>query len=289
MGIQWFPGHMYKALKEIGESLKKTDVVIEMVDARLPWSSSNPFINTIVKDKPVIKILNKADLADSEVTERWLDYYSEKDGVKPLAISAENASDVNKVPHLCRKLVKTDKLRNVRAMVVGIPNIGKSTLINTIVGRKVNKVGNVPAVTRHQQRTGIKGLDISDTPGVLWADIDNQNKGLKLAASGAISGSVFDFQDVAVFAGDYLLKRYQDQLVKRYKLKAVPADGVELLDIIGRKRGCLKKGGVLDLYKASDILLFELKNGNIGRLSFENPDDIPEDDEPILLEGQEDI
>ncbi len=277
MSIQWFPGHMNKALKEIEESLKKTDIIIEMTDARLPYSSCNPYIDTIREVKPTIKILNKADLADPSITEMWINHYEMETGIKPLAISAETASNVNQIPSLCKTIIKTSKLKNVRAMVVGIPNIGKSTLINTIAGRKVNKVGNVPAITRHQQRFGLKGLDISDTPGILWADIDDELKGLKLAASGAISNSVFDFQDVAFHTGNYLLKNYESLLTKRFKLKSIPKDGTELLEAIGRKRGCLKKGGVLDYYKASDILLFELRTGLIGRISFETPDDIPDD------------
>ncbi len=275
MSIQWFPGHMNKALKEIEDSLKKTDILIELTDARLPYSSSNPSLGTIRVDKPCIKILNKADLADPAITEIWIEYFEKETGIKPLAISADRASDVNQIPALCKQIVKTGKLKNVRAMVVGIPNIGKSTIINTMVGRKVNKVGNVPAITRHQQRVGLKGLDISDTPGVLWPDIDDEIKGLKLAASGAVSSSVFDFQEVAYHTGNYLLKHYNELLIERYKLKKEPSDGTELLEAIGRKRGCLKKGGILDYYKAADILLLELRNGNIGRISLEKPEDIP--------------
>lgn len=273
MTITWFPGHMNKAKLEISEAIRKIDVVIEVVDARLPSSSENPVLNTLRGEKPCIKILNKSDLADPAVTELWLVHYKSLEGITALAVNAGEKSQVGALPDLCRRFVTVPPTRPLKAMVVGIPNVGKSTLINTLAGRRVAKVGDKPAITRHQQRIALANkVDLFDTPGILWPDLEDQEGAFRLAASGAISNAAMDHQDVAWFAGRYLLENYREMLEERYRIDNLTDDPLFLLEEIGRRRGCLKRGGIIDLHKASEIFLNELKGGKIGRISLERPE-----------------
>ncbi len=274
MSINWFPGHMNKARREIAKAMRETDVVIEVLDARLPSASQNPLLTELRGDKPCIKVLNKSDLADPALTEAWMAALQTEEGVCALALSANRDSEVRRILKLCRKLVPERGVpgKQVRAMVVGIPNVGKSTLINALKGRDVADVSNRPAVTRRQQRVDLGGaVVVSDTPGVLWPKIEDPEDGYRLAASGAISDNAMDSQDVALFAAAYLAQRYPELLRKRFKLDALPDSSEAILQEIGRRRGCLSRGVGVDLYKAADLLLHELKTGKIGRVSFEEP------------------
>ncbi|TYK64374.1 ribosome biogenesis GTPase YlqF [Colwellia echini] len=275
MAINWFPGHMHKAQKEIKEILPQIDVVIEVCDARLPFSSENPMITEIRGDKPLIKILNKSDLADPDITKVWLDYLESQHNVKAIALTTDNPAVAKNLVQLIRKLVpnKDQDGKQINAVIVGIPNVGKSTLLNTLVGKAKAKVGNEPAVTKGQQRIRLEeGLYLYDTPGMLWPKIANENSGYRLAVSGAVKDTAFDHDDIAYFAAEYLLNAYPERVMERYKLSELPEHEEDLIEAIGRKRGCVKSGGRVDLHKAAVILINEIRDKTLGALSFELPE-----------------
>jgi len=225
-------------------------------------------------DKPCIKLLNKSDLADPETTQKWIEYLEQEQGVKAMAITTLQASQVKKIPDLCRKFVPSrDKLeKDIRTMIMGIPNVGKSTIINTLAGRTIAKTGNEPAVTKTQQRINLRnGIVLSDTPGILWPKVDNENSSYRLAVTGAIKDTAIEYEDVAMFAAEYFLEAYPEAMKERYKLKELPNTDIELLEAIGRKRGALRPGGRIDLHKVSELLLHEYRSGKIGRISLETP------------------
>lgn len=274
MAIQWFPGHMHKARKEIAEVMPQVDLVIEVLDARIPFSSENPMVASLRGDKPCIKVLNKADLADPEITQQWIDYLEQEQGVKAMAITTLIPAQVKKIPELCRKIASNrDRIdKDIRTMIMGIPNVGKSTIINTLAGRMIAKTGNEPAVTKTQQRINLKnGIVLSDTPGILWPKVDNEASSYRLAVTGAIKDTAMEYEDVAMFAAEYFLEAYPDAICERYKLDPLPHTDIELLEEIGRKRGALRPGGRIDLHKASELLLHEFRSGKIGLLSLETP------------------
>jgi ribosome biogenesis GTPase A len=276
MKIDWYPGHMAKAKRQIAEVMPKIDVVIEVLDARLPVSSANPMLEKLRGQKPCIKVLNKSDLADPEVTAGWVKYFDQMAGVKAIPIEANKRSAVGQIPKLCRILVPHRGVpgKTLRAMVVGIPNVGKSTLINTLAGKKMARVGDKPAITTCPQQIDLRnGIHLSDTPGLLWPDIRNQKSAYRLATSGAIGEGGMDYENVAFFAAEYLLERYPQSLSSRYKIKALPESASELLEQVGRKRGCLVAGGHVDQQRAAELLLRELRSGLIGRISLEKPGD----------------
>ncbi|MEY8215657.1 MAG: ribosome biogenesis GTPase YlqF [Colwellia sp.] len=277
MAINWFPGHMHKAQKEIKEMLPQIDVVIEVCDARLPFSSENPMITEIRGDKPLIKILNKCDLADERKTKIWLEYFESQHNVKAIALTTENSSTAKGIPALIRKLVphKNEEGKQLNAVIVGIPNVGKSTLINTLVGKAKAKVGNEPAVTKGQQRIRLEeGLYLYDTPGMLWPKIANENSGYRLAVSGAVKDTAFDHDDIAYFAAEYLLETYPERLLERYKLAEIPQHEEDLIEAIGRQRGCVRSGGHVDMHKAAVILINEIRDKTLGAITFEMPENI---------------
>jgi ribosome biogenesis GTPase A len=275
MAINWFPGHMHKAQREIKEILPQIDVVIEICDARLPFSSENPMITEIRGDKPLIKILNKSDLADPKVTELWLNYLESQHNVKAIALTTESPSVAKTIPTLIRKLAtnKDEAGKQINAVIMGIPNVGKSTLINTLVGKVKAKVGNEPAVTKGQQRIRLdEGLYLYDTPGMLWPKIVNENSGYRLAITSAVKDTAFDHEDIACFAAEYLLVAYPERLKERYGIEELPAQEVELIEAIGKRRGCVKNGGYIDFHKASEILINEIRDKTLGGISFETPE-----------------
>jgi ribosome biogenesis GTPase A len=275
MQIQWYPGHMHKAGKEIKEILPKTDIVIEILDARIPFSSANPLLTELRGDKPCLKILNKTDLADPELTAAWQAYLEREHGVKTLALTSREPDKVRKIPELCRKMlpaqVQSDRI--VHALIMGIPNVGKSTLINILAGRTVAKTGNEPAVTKTQQRIAIgNNVVLLDTPGMLWPNIENKNSGYRLAATGAIKDTALHHEEIAAFVAGYLGRHYQACLRDRFQLQEIPETADEVLEAIGRKRGCLRSGGRVELDKSAKILLAELRSGTLGQISLETPD-----------------
>jgi len=275
MAINWYPGHMHKAQKEIKEILPQIDVVIEVCDARIPFSSENPMITEIRGEKPLIKILNKYDLADPQLTERWLKYFEAQHNVKAIALTTENSAAASTIPALIRKLApnKNETGKQINAMIMGIPNVGKSTLINTLVGKAKAKVGNEPAVTKGQQRIRLEeGLYLYDTPGMLWPKIVNENSGYRLAVTSAVKDTAFDHDDIACFAAEYLLIAYPELLKARYGLAELPEQDVEFIELLGRKRGCVKSGGLVDFHKASEILINEIRDKTLGAITFETPE-----------------
>jgi ribosome biogenesis GTPase A len=274
MKIEWYPGHMAKAKRQIAEVMPKIDVVIEVLDARLPVSSANPMLEKLRGSKPCIKVLNKSDLADPDVTSLWVEHFNLMAGVKAIPLEATKRSAAGQIPKLCRRLVPNRGVpgKTLRAMVVGIPNVGKSTLINTLAGKKMARVGDRPAITTCPQQIDLRnGIHLADTPGLLWPDIRNQKSAYRLAASGAIGEGAMDYEGVALFAAEYLMSRYPEPLVSRYKLAELPESAPALIELIGRKRGCLVAGGQVDQLRASELLLRELRAGLIGPVSLESP------------------
>lgn len=289
MPINWFPGHMNRARREIASAIQKVHVVIELVDARLPHSSRNPLLHQLARGKPILTIMAKADLADPETTEAWLDAWP---GERPLALSMGDHKGVRAILKRCRELAPSrgGPGRTLRTLVAGIPNVGKSTLINTLTGRRIAKVGDRPAITRQAKRFELDSdLSIFDSPGVLWPKLDDQQGAKRLAASGAIGAAAFEPIDVAGWAVCFLAERYRAELAARFKLEDEideilrstsedPSDAsraVALLEAVGRKRGALRSGGHIDLDRAADLFLRDLRGGKIGAISFERPEDYP--------------
>jgi len=281
MAINWFPGHMHKAQKEIKEILPQIDVVIEVCDARLPFSSENPMITEIRGDKPLIKILNKSDLADPKLTDVWLKYLESQHNVKAIALTTDNPAVAKTLPALIRKMVpnKDETGKQINVVIMGIPNVGKSTLLNTLVGKAKAKVGNEPAVTKGQQRIRLDdGLYLYDTPGMLWPKIVNENSGYRLAITSAVKDTAFDHEEIACFAAEYLLASYPQRLKERYKLDSLPEQEVELIEALGKNRGCVRSGGHIDFHKASAILINEIRDKTLGGITFETPEMVEQEE-----------
>ena len=281
MAIHWYPGHMHKAIREMTNILPDVDLVIELLDARLPASSQNPAIVTLRDNKPCIKILSKSDLADRETTARWQAHFEQDASVKTLQTTLDLNGKPQKIIRLCQALVPSRVKANLNmlVMVAGIPNVGKSTLINALAGRKIAKTGNEPAITKGQQRIKLgQGILLLDTPGILWPKIENENSGYRLAASGAIKDTAMGIEDVAFYLADYLIKRYPAALKDRYDLASVPDTELEFIELMGARRGCLSAGGQVDLEKASAILVNEFRAGMLGAITLETPDMIREEE-----------
>jgi len=279
MPIQWFPGHMTSARKKAAETMALTDVVIEVLDARLPEASCNPMIRELrtFRQRPCLKLLNKADLADPAATQAWIAFFNRQPGVKAVAISCKKAGDAARVPALCQALAphRDDNTKPLRMMIMGIPNVGKSTLMNALVKRRVAAVGDEPAVTKRQQRLDLgPRMSLVDTPGLMWPKIDHDSDGYMLAASHAIGTNAVIEEEVAVFLVGILLARYPAQLAARYACDIAGLDAAGVVETVARKRGCILKGrgGELDLAKASLILLTDYRSGALGRISLETPD-----------------
>ncbi|MCY8958646.1 ribosome biogenesis GTPase YlqF [Bacillus atrophaeus] len=280
MTIQWFPGHMAKARREVTEKLKLIDIVYELVDARIPMSSRNPMIEEILKNKPRIMLLNKADKADAAVTKQWKEHF-EKQGIPSLSINSVNGQGLNQIVPSSKELLqeKIDKRkakgvkpRAIRALIIGIPNVGKSTLINRLAKKNIAKTGDRPGITTSQQWVKIgKELELLDTPGILWPKFEDELVGLRLAITGAIKDSIINLQDVAVFGLRFLEEHYPDRLKERYGLEEIPEDIAELFDAIGEKRGCLMSGGLINYDKTTEVIIRDIRTEKFGRLSFEQP------------------
>jgi len=280
MTIQWFPGHMTSARKEAAKTLALTDVVIEVCDARLPEASSNPMIRELRlhRQRPCLKLLNKADLADPEVTKAWLDFYNRQPGVKAVALSCKKPGEAARVPALCKALAphRKDTFKPLRMLIMGIPNVGKSTLMNALLKRRVAAVGDEPAVTKAQMSHDLgPTMTITDTPGLMWPRIEHDSDGFMLAASHAIGRNAVIDSEVGIFLAGLLLQRYPTLLAARYKIEVDGLDGVAAVEALAKKRGCITKGrhaGELDLEKAAMILLTDYRGGKLGRISLETPE-----------------
>ncbi|KYD05092.1 ribosome biogenesis GTPase YlqF [Bacillus atrophaeus] len=280
MTIQWFPGHMAKARREVTEKLKLIDIVYELVDARIPMSSRNPMIEEILKNKPRIMLLNKADKADAAVTKQWKEHF-EKQGIPSLSINSVNGQGLNQIVPSSKELLqeKIDKRkakgvkpRAIRALIIGIPNVGKSTLINRLAKKNIAKTGDRPGITTSQQWVKVgKELELLDTPGILWPKFEDELVGLRLAITGAIKDSIINLQDVAVFGLRFLEEHYPDRLKERYGLEEIPEDIADLFDAIGEKRGCLMSGGLINYDKTTEVIIRDIRTEKFGRLSFEQP------------------
>ena len=272
MGVQWFPGHMTKARRELTEAMPAQDVVVEVRDARLPAASTNPLVAELRGTRPHVVVLTRRDLADEDATRQW-EVALTREGLRVVAIAAANAGDVRKrVTRACLDLVTTRPGTPVRVLVCGVPNVGKSTLINTLMGRAVAPAGDKPAVTKRQQMVVLpSGIVITDSPGLMWPKIETQDAALKLALAGSIPDTAIDYQDVGMFAAELLLATYPALLIARFKLKTLPTTPAELLREVGIRRGGLRPGGVVDLHKAAEVLVHEFRAGTIGRISLERP------------------
>jgi ribosome biogenesis GTPase A len=284
--IQWYPGHMVKAKKIIKEHLKVIDLAIELVDARIPNASRNPDLVTIFENKNTVLVLNKADLADPATTQKWLAYYHARK-LPAIAIATHQQASVNEFTKWLKKQLEPiiSKQREKgrinylpKVMVMGIPNVGKSSLINSLGGRASAKTGNKPGVTKAQQWIKIKDFYLLDVPGVLWPKFSDQQIGYRLAATGAIGDHVFSIEDVSGWLLDLLKNYYPEKLAGRYKLESTDASiqlkdlaNHELFALIGRTRGFFLAGGQIDLSKLAEILLKEFREGKIGRISLESP------------------
>ena len=274
MSINWFPGHMNKATREIHDLLPKVDLIIEIVDARLPYSSSNPVIEGFRQGKPCLKLLSKSDLADPQITARWLEHLQQDPTVRAQAITTHKPETIRKLADTCRQMVnkRIDRATTITALITGIPNVGKSTLINTLAGRQVAKAGNEPAVTQRQQRIELgEGLILIDSPGILWPKIENAASGYRLALSGAIKATAMHEDDVALFAAEYFMEAYPALMQERFKQADLPREGVPLLEVIGKQRGCLGRGGHVDFDRAAALLINEFRNGKLGQITLETP------------------
>ncbi|MEC0969165.1 MULTISPECIES: ribosome biogenesis GTPase YlqF [Bacillus] len=281
MTIQWFPGHMAKARREVTEKLKLIDIVFELTDARIPMSSRNPMIEEILQNKPKIMLLNKADKADPRMTKEW-QAHLEAQGVRSLAINSVDGQGLNQIITTSKEILKEKfdrmkakgvKPRAIRALIIGIPNVGKSTLINRLAKKNIAKTGDRPGITTSQQWVKVgKELELLDTPGILWPKFEDEQVGLRLAVTGAIKDSIINLQDVAVYALRFLEEHYPERLKKRYDLAEIPEDTVELFDAIGTKRGCLMSGGFINYDKTTEIIIRDIRTEKFGPLTFEKPE-----------------
>jgi ribosome biogenesis GTPase A len=282
MNIQWFPGHMAKTRRLLAENLKMVDVIIELLDARIPQSSKNPEIDEIIKQKPRVIALNKSDLADESISRQWSKWYNSK-GYTNIFIESVKGKGINELKAALKLLMKDKIAREkakgrlitpIRTMVVGIPNVGKSSFINRIAGKATAATGDKPGVTRNKQWIRLnEEVELMDTPGILWPKFDDTQIGLNLAYTGAIKDDIMDIIEVSASLLEYLSLEYPKNLIERYKFKTIEnMNGYDLLKQAGKNRGCIISGGEVDLTRISAIILDELRGGKIGRISFERPE-----------------
>lgn len=277
MPINWFPGHMNSTARAIKDRVKAgLDVVIELLDARLPGSSSNPLLASLTVGRPSLKVLNKQDLADPAVTAEWLAFYNAQPHTRAIALDASDKSPARALVKACRELApgRGDLHKPLRVLICGIPNVGKSTLINTLVGKRAAKTGDEPGITKIEQKIVLEnGFYLFDTPGMLWPRIAIEQSGYHLAASGAIGRNAFDEEEVALELIQVLKRRYPARLQERFGLEALGADEA-VLEAIGVKRGAKVRGGGVQMHKAAEALLMDYRQGLLGRITLETPDEI---------------
>ncbi len=272
MSIQWYPGHMRKATREMTKILSSVDVILEVLDARAPISTSNPVMKEITQGKPIITLLNKSDLSDPIYNEKWIDYFKQDKQKQTLLINAMTNESYKKIIDLISALARKKIGKNTLAMVLGIPNVGKSSIINMLAGRKITKTGNEPAITKGQQKINLRNsIMLLDTPGVLWPKIEDPENGLKLAAIGSIRNTAVAYDQIAPYIIKSLLQKYPDTIKNRYKINVSSSDEYEVLEILAKKRGCISRGGVPDFNKISEIIVDEFRRSLIGRISLDTP------------------
>jgi ribosome biogenesis GTPase A len=284
MSINWFPGHMAKARRQIEESLKKVDVVIEILDARIPYASKNPILDHVIGEKPRVVVLNKKDMASKQETDRWINHLKAK-GVYPIALNGKEQNALKKIENTVveatqeifdRMARKGINPRAIRAMIVGIPNVGKSTIINNIAKRKVAKTGNTPGVTKAQQwiKAGSK-MELLDTPGVLWPKFEDESIGQKLSLTGAIKDNVVTLDDIAIFALKFMQQHHLDELKTFYNIN-IDADTeiVDIFDAIGTARGFKMSGNEIDYERVTERVIYDTRNAKIGQFTFDLAEDV---------------
>lgn len=279
MQFQWYPGHMTKAKRAMQEDIKLIDVIIELVDSRVPFGSKNPDIDTLANGKSRILLMNKYDLADKAVSDKWTKYYEEK-GYFVATVNSKNGRGVKAVNDViqkaCKEKIERDRKRGIlnrpiRAMIVGIPNVGKSTFINSFAGKACAKTGNKPGVTKGKQWIRLnKNVELLDTPGILWPKFEDQQVGLNLAFIGSIKDELYNIYELSLLLLDYLIKNYPDAVADFYEIENSDSNN-ELLERIAIKRGCIKSGAEYDLDKTAKCLVDDFRNGRIGKISLEIP------------------
>jgi len=281
MAINWFPGHMVAAQKKAAEALADIDVVVEVLDARCPAASVNPKINAMreARQRPALKILNKVDLADPKITEQWLAYFNAQEGVRAIGLSCKKAGESNKVLPEAQKLAphRDGPLKRLRVMMMGVPNVGKSTLVNALLQRRIANVGDEPAITKLIKRydlppiDGNAGIWLFDTPGLMWPKIALASDGLLLAANHLVGVKSYIDEEVATYLAEILLARYPESLAARYGVDPTDMDGPDVIEAIAKRRGFRIKGGSADFEKAAVTLLLDYRNGALGRITVETP------------------
>lgn len=282
MNIQWFPGHMAKTRKQIADDLKLVDIIYELTDARVPESGRNPEIDALAQSKPRILILNKCDMADESANAKWLEYYKSK-GITAVLVSAINGTGINKLNALTKEILE-EKVKakaekgivgeSIRAMIVGIPNVGKSSLINKLSGRAGTKTGDRPGVTKGKQWITLKsGTMLLDTPGILWPKFDDEVIGQKLAFSGAIKDEIIDIEELALYFIEFMKNTYPENLKERYKITDLDKENVDIMFDIGKKRGCVISGGDIDYTRAAKLIMDDFRSCNLGKLTLEFPEE----------------
>ena len=277
MAIQWFPGHMHLTRKAIGERIQHIDVVIEMLDARLPGSSANPMLAELIKGKPALKVLSKQDLADPTRTALWLAHYNAQAGVLALGLDSSMSQPAKALIDACHQLapLRGGMVKPMRVLICGIPNVGKSTLINTLKGKRAAKTGDEAGITKSEQRIALADdFYLYDTPGVMWPRIIVAQSGFNLAASGAIGVNAFDDEEVALELLNYLIVQYPEALAKRYNIPDVARlSDEQLLEAIGRQRGAMQSGGRINTTKAALLVIHDFRSQALGRITLETPEE----------------
>ncbi len=298
--IQWFPGHMAKARRILSENLSEVDVVVELCDARIPFSSRNPEIVKVIGNKPSVLVFNKADLADQKMCDFWKKYYNEQ-GIQVVFTDSKKGDGVKKVTESIKRAM-AEKIKNqeekgrlnphIKAMIVGVPNVGKSSFINRVAGKAVAVTGDKPGVTRSKQWLKMAAnIYLLDTPGLLWPKIEDQRCGYRLACTGAIKDDILDNTDIAGFLLEFMRSYYNEAFCQRFKLNPQDIsqlDRLELLTVCGKKRGCIVKGGDVDLIRAASIVLDEFRGGKMGRISLDTPEALESDPNMIVEEEAND-
>lgn len=281
MTIQWFPGHMAKARREVTEKLKLVDIIFELVDARIPISSANPMLSEIIQQKPRLILLNKADIADKEQTKNWIAFYKQQ-GITALAINSHKGIGMREITQAAESILKEKRDRQkakgirpraIRAMIIGIPNVGKSTLINRLAKRNIAKTGNMPGVTKAQQWIKVgKELELLDTPGILWPKFEDPEIGYKLALTGAIKDALLNMQDIATYALRFLETHYPERLKEMYGMEMIPEEIVDVFNIIAKNKNFVQNEQV-DYDQTADIIVKDMRMQKFGNITFDLPHD----------------